>query len=93
VIERVVARINELAGTDYRPDSKIILNGLARRLRAGATEANCLAVVENQWREWGSDPKMRRYFNPETLFRESNFEKYRNGALMIQARPAKRHWA
>jgi uncharacterized phage protein (TIGR02220 family) len=80
----VVARINELAGTAYKPDSKIIHSGLVPRLKAGATEAECLAVVDNQWHEWRDKPDMRQYFNPETLFRESKFEKYLNAARMAR---------
>jgi len=81
-ISKVVARINELAGTAYKPDSKIVLDGLVSRLRAGAIEQDLMAVVENRWAEWGADSRMRQYFNPETLFRESKFEKYLNAARM-----------
>jgi uncharacterized phage protein (TIGR02220 family) len=80
IVDRVIGKINELAGTSFKTDSKMVRAGLVRRLKAGATEADCLAVVDNRWREWGDDPKMRQYFNPETLFRETNFEKYLNAA-------------
>jgi len=56
-VSRVVAKINELAGTAYQSDSKIVLNGLVPRLKAGVTEANCLAVVENRWSEWSKSPR------------------------------------
>lgn len=81
-VDRVVSLINKFAGTEYKPDSKIVVKGLVPRLKAGATEADCLTVVESRWREWGQKPDMRQYFNPETLFRESNFEKYLNAARM-----------
>jgi uncharacterized phage protein (TIGR02220 family) len=84
-VSRVVARINELAGTTYKPDSKIVTNGLVPRLRKDATELDCIAVVEDRWREWENKADMRQYFNPETLFRESNFEKYLNAARMSGA--------
>jgi len=82
IVSRVVARINELAGTAYRFDSKIVMSGLMVRLEAGATEADCLAVVEDRWRDWCGNDEMRKHFNPETLFRESKFEKYVNQARM-----------
>jgi uncharacterized phage protein (TIGR02220 family) len=82
MVSRVIARMNELAGTSYKPESKIVLKGLVPRLKAGATERDCIVVVEDRWREWGNDSGMRQYFNPETLFRESNFEKYLNAARM-----------
>jgi len=77
-VTRVITKINELAGTTYQPESKIVRAGLLARLTAGATEADCLSVVEDRWRDWSEKPEMRQYFNPETLFRESKFEKYRN---------------
>lgn len=59
-----------------------MLMGLVPRLACGATESDCNLVVEDRWREWGEKPEMRQYFNPETLFRESKFEKYLNAARM-----------
>ena len=84
-MDSVIGKLNQLAGTAYHPDTKIVLQGLVPRLVAGATEAECLAVIEDRWREWGNDPKMRQHFNPETLFRESNFERYLNAAGMNTA--------
>jgi uncharacterized phage protein (TIGR02220 family) len=75
-ISRVIARINELGGTHYRDDSPGTLKTLIALLRAGATEAQCLAVVEHQWRKWGDNEEMREHFNPVTLFREQNFARY-----------------
>jgi len=82
IVCNVIGRMNELAGTDFKANSKIVLDGLVPRLETGATAEECLAVVENQWREWSCDPQQRKHFNPETLFRESKFEKYRNAARM-----------
>jgi phage replication O-like protein O len=82
---RIIARMNELAGTAYKPDSKIVLKGLVQRLKGGATEAQCIAVIEDRWCEWGADSKMRQHYTPETLFRESNFEKYLNAVRMAGA--------
>src|SRR5262249_17934511 len=53
-VERIIAKINELAGTGFKPDSKIVLGGLLPRLKAGATEGDCLLVVEDRWRRWGN---------------------------------------
>jgi uncharacterized phage protein (TIGR02220 family) len=82
IVARVIARLNELAGTAYKPDSKIVINGLVQRLKSGASEADCLTVVEDRWHRWHADQRMRQHFNPDTLFREDNFEKYKNAALM-----------
>ena len=74
--------MNELSGTAYKPDSRIVLDGLVPRLKREATESECLAVIEDRWRDWGADPMMRKHFNPETLFRDSNFDKYVNAVRM-----------
>jgi uncharacterized phage protein (TIGR02220 family) len=74
--------MNDLAGTNYRPDSKIVLDGLVPRLSGGATEAECIAVVEDRHHAWRDKPEMQEFFNPETLFREKKFEKYLNAARM-----------
>jgi len=49
---------------------------LIARLKDGETEADVLAVVEDRWQRWQDSPNMREHFNPVTLFRPSNFEKY-----------------
>jgi uncharacterized phage protein (TIGR02220 family) len=84
IVERVIGKINELSGSSFRPDSKLVLKGLVPRLKSGATEKHCLAVVESKWQEWG-DTDFRRHFNPETLFRETHFEKYLNAARQDSA--------
>ena len=76
IIENIIRRLNELTGRAYRTDSKAVMKYLRARLKAGATEADCLAVVEDRWRRWGDSEKMREHFNPVTLFREENFERY-----------------
>lgn len=75
-IEKIVTRLNELSGRSYRANSKAVCKYLRARLKAGATEADCLAVVENRWESWGTSEKMRPHFNPVVLFREENFVRY-----------------
>ena len=79
-VERIIARLNDLAGTAYKADSKIVLKGIVSRLKAGASESDCLTVVEDRWHDWSNNPEMLKHFNPETLFREDKFEKYLNAA-------------
>jgi uncharacterized phage protein (TIGR02220 family) len=82
-VQKIIGRLNELAGAHFDAHSKIVLDGLVPRLQQDATESDCIAVVEDRYREWKDKPEMlREYFNPETLFRESKFEKYKNIARM-----------
>ena len=75
-ILEIVEKINALSGKKYRPDSKDVMKFLFARMEAGATVADCLVVIEDRWRRWGESEKMFENFNPVTLFRKSNFERY-----------------
>ena len=33
-------------------------------------------MIEDRWRRWGDDEKMRQHFKPITLFREEKFALY-----------------
>jgi uncharacterized phage protein (TIGR02220 family) len=76
IIEKTIRRLNELSGKSYRPESKSVTKYLRARLKEGVTEADCLAVVEDRWQRWKDKADMVEHFNPVTLFRPSNFERY-----------------
>ena len=76
VPDEIIEFMNKLAGKRFR---KIESNrkGIRARLEDGYTEMDAYTVVKRKWAEWkGTD--MEQYFNPETLFRPSKFEKYLN---------------
>ncbi len=75
-IAKIIGRVNDLSGKSYQTNSKAIYKYLRARLKDGATEADCLAVVENRASRWLGDDKMREHFNPVTMFREENFARY-----------------
>ena len=56
IADRIIGTINQLAGTAFKAESQLVVRGLVPRLQAGATENDCLAVVESKWREWGKKP-------------------------------------
>lgn len=76
VADEIIDFMNKLSGKRFR---KIESNrkGIRARLAEGYTEMDAYTVVKRKWAEWkGTD--MEQYFNPETLFRPSKFEKYLN---------------
>ncbi len=75
-VERVVARLNERAGTSFRATTKATASAIRARLREGYTVEQMLAVIDAKAAEWMPVPDMRRHLCPETLFRPSKFEKY-----------------
>ena len=79
----VIARLNELAGTSFKPSSKATQDLIKARINEGFTEEDLITVVEKMCYLWNKEPKkdekdMRPYLRPSTLFRASNFENYLN---------------
>lgn len=71
-----VGRLNERAGTSFRPTSRRTVGLVSARLAEGFSEADFLRVVDHKARSWlGTD--MARYLRPETLF-GPKFEGYLN---------------
>ena len=71
----VFSKINELSGKNYKPEGKTS-KGLKARIKEGASLTDCLRVVEDRWHRWRDKPDMLEHFNPSTIFRPENFEKY-----------------
>ena len=81
--KRIVDRLNELAGTNYRATSKSTKDLIKARINEGFKEDDLITVVEKMCYLWNKEPKgnekdMRPYLRPSTLFRASNFENYLN---------------
>jgi uncharacterized phage protein (TIGR02220 family) len=89
----VLNRITELKGSTNRIPTtydKFVRYGgykaVLKRLKAGATVEQMLKVVELKANEWLPSVKMAQYFTYDTLFADSNFEKYLD-QIEIIARP------
>ena len=79
-IAQIVERLNERTGCAYRPTTAETVKAVSGRLSEGYTVEDFFAVIDSKSSEWGSDPKMRKYLTPQTLFRQSNFERYVNAS-------------
>lgn len=74
--ERIVGRLNILAGTNYQPHATSNRRHLDARLQDGLTEEEALEIVEMKVEEWkGTEHEM--YLRPETLFNATKCESYR----------------
>ena len=77
--EEIIARLNELAGTNFRAEGKATKK-LIDDLLKDYTKEEVLYVVEKMCYIWGqtkqSGKDMSVYLRPSTLFRKSNFENY-----------------
>jgi uncharacterized phage protein (TIGR02220 family) len=73
--KQVLDYLNERTGSDWKLN-KTNVEHLGARLTEGHTVDECKRVIDFKLNEWGSDPKMRQYLRPATLFRPSNFPGY-----------------
>lgn len=72
---RVLELLNTESGRSFRfvPAN---LKLIEARLKSGATEQQCRAVIIRQCREWRGNPDMAPYLRPATLFNALKFEQY-----------------
>lgn len=75
----IVARLNEKAGTSYRPSSKATRSHINARLAEGYTVEDFFTVIDKKCAEWRGT-NMEKYLRPETLF-GSKFENYLNAPV------------
>lgn len=76
IYTRICSRLNEKAGTNYRPTSAATQRHINARLAEGFTVDDFIKVIDVKCAEWaGTD--MGKYLRPETLF-GSKFENYLN---------------
>ncbi len=79
MISEVINHLNQLAGTSYRPTTKATMGHVRARIAEGFTLENLMMVVGHNWEDWKDNPKMVKYFRPETLF-GTKFESYLQNA-------------
>lgn len=72
----ILSRLNEKAGTNYKPTSKATQGHINARLSEGYTVEDFFTVIDKKCAEW-SGTEMAKYLRPETLF-GSKFENYLN---------------
>ena len=76
IYTRICSRLNEKAGTNYRPTSAATQRHINARLAEGFTVEDFIKVIDVKCAEWaGTD--MGKYLRPETLF-GNKFENYLN---------------
>ena len=79
----IINRLNEKAGTAYRPTSKATQSHINARLSEGFTLDDFYSVIDKKCAEWKGDEKMEKYLRPETLF-GSKFENYLNAPAVVK---------
>jgi len=77
IYSRVVERLNEKAGSNFKANNKKTRSLISARIKEGYKEDDFFKVIDNMCREWLQDAKMQKYLRPETLF-GTKFEGYLN---------------
>lgn len=77
----VIEILNEITGSNFKKGAKKNFAPIQARFQEGFTREDFESVIRFKWETWGSDPKMREYLRPETLFGQK-FEGYLQGARM-----------
>lgn len=73
----IISELNNVLGTNYKPDSKESVQLIDARLAQGFTVADFFTVIDKKAKEWRNDAKMQKFLRPKTLF-SGNFEGYLN---------------
>ncbi len=81
VADAVVAHLNELTSQSFKPRAQKTLRPIRARIREGFSLDDLLLVVDDRCRRWLTNPQMRQYLRPETLF-GPKCEGYLNAAKM-----------
>lgn len=76
----VVHFLNQQAKTRYRVNVAATQRLIKARVKEGFTLDDFKTVISSKCKEWGNDPKMKKYIRPATLFAPTNFESYLNHA-------------
>lgn len=86
IYTRICTRLNEKAGTAYRPTSGATQRLIKARLAEGFTVEDFYKVIDTKCTEWARTD-MAKYLRPETLF-GTKFENYLNQNAKQQPRRA-----
>lgn len=73
----IIAYLNEICGTSYKPSSKETKRLIRARLNDGYTVDDFKAVIYKKAKQWKDDQKMCGFLRPQTLF-GTKFESYLN---------------
>ena len=85
----IIGYLNEICGTNYRPNSRTTKGLIQARMNDGYTVDDFKTVIYKKAKQWKNDARMCQYLRPETLF-GSKFEGYLNekAALTFEERLA-----
>lgn len=92
LIDDVIRYLNLKTNRNLKTTTKSYRRAINARIKDGATPDQIKYVIDVKCAEWlGTD--MAKHLNPETLFREGNFDKYLNQPMVQQNKNTLRNLA
>ena len=82
-IEEIVNYLNLKTGKNFSHKTKNTVSNIKARFSEGRTIDDFKKVIDIKSNKWLTDPKMRDYLRPDTLF-GTKFESYLNEKITIQ---------
>ena len=71
----VLSYFNLTTGRNFNDINPTYIKSIKARKKEGYSMEDFKKVIDVKTEEWIDDPKMKKYLNPTTLFRPSNFDK------------------
>lgn len=81
-VEAIVSHLNLITTSSFKPKSVNTKKHINARLNEKFTLDDFKTVIEDRFKAWGADQKMKEYLRPETLF-GTKFESYLQNAKKI----------
>lgn len=76
IVSEVMRYLNSQLGTSYSENSKSAVRLVNGRVSDNYKLEDFKAVIDLKVSQWKSDPKMKKYLRPSTLFNATKFEEY-----------------
>ena len=88
----IITFLNQIANSKYKTTTPKTISLIKARLKEGHTVEDFKKVITKKYEEWNTDPKMKNYLRPETLF-GNKFESYLNQKEELKAEEwTKEYW-
>jgi uncharacterized phage protein (TIGR02220 family) len=76
ITRTAIRYLNQLTRKRYKEDSPYNMKFIENLLKQGYTEYDIYAVTYEQYIEWNTSDKMKKYLRPSTLYGNGKFDKY-----------------
>ena len=88
LVTEIIRYLNQKTNKEFRISNKASNRLINGRLREGYKLEDFKKVIDRKVSQWLTNPDMKAYLRPSTLFSPSNFENYLNETTPTQQRPS-----